>query len=73
MTITIRILAAEDARAAIPDLCETLSDCINGGASLGFMLPFEPKDEVAYWNDIADRVEAGQPLVGHQRTTDSRV
>lgn len=59
MTATIRILSAAEARAAIPDLCETLSDCINGGASLGFMLPFEPKDAVGYWNDIADAVEKG--------------
>jgi GNAT superfamily N-acetyltransferase len=59
MTATIRILSAEDARAAIPDLCETLSDCINGGASLGFMLPFTAQDAAGYWNDIADAVEKG--------------
>ena len=59
MTATIRILTAEEARTAIPDLCETLSDCINGGASLGFMLPYEPKDAVGYWNEIADAVEKG--------------
>lgn len=59
MNITIRILTAEGARAAGPDLCDILSDCINGGASVGFMLPFESKDAVAYWNDIVDQVEAG--------------
>jgi GNAT superfamily N-acetyltransferase len=59
MNITIRILTAEGARAAGPDLCDILSDCINGGASVGFMLPFEPKDAVAYWSDIVDQVEAG--------------
>lgn len=56
---TIRIIDAEEARAAIPDLCEILSDCINGGASVGFMLPYEPKDAVGYWNGIADAVEEG--------------
>lgn len=59
MTTTIRIADAQAARAAIPDLCEILSDGINGGASLGFMLPFEPKDAVAYWQDIAAQVAAG--------------
>ncbi len=59
MTATIRILDAAEARAAIPDLCETLSDCINGGASLGFMLPFEPKDGEVYWGEIAGEVEKG--------------
>lgn len=55
----IRILDAEAARSAIPDLCETLSDCINGGASLGFMLPFSPEDAASYWQEIADAVAAG--------------
>ncbi|MEH6690708.1 MAG: GNAT family N-acetyltransferase [Pseudorhizobium pelagicum] len=59
MTTTIRIADAQAARAAIPDLCEILSDCINGGASLGFMLPFEPKDAAGYWQDIAAQVAAG--------------
>jgi ribosomal protein S18 acetylase RimI-like enzyme len=59
MTATIRILDATGARRAISDLCEVLSDCINGGASLGFMLPFEAKDAVDYWGEIADAVEKG--------------
>ncbi|MGF9565334.1 GNAT family N-acetyltransferase [Neorhizobium sp. JUb45] len=55
----IHILDADAARAAIADLCEILSDCINGGASVGFMLPFSPNDAVAYWHEIADAVAAG--------------
>ncbi|WJR68454.1 GNAT family N-acetyltransferase [Neorhizobium sp. CSC1952] len=56
---TIRIIDADEARAVLPDLCEILSDCINGGASVGFMLPFGPKDAEAYWREIAAAVEAG--------------
>ncbi|HEX5933849.1 MAG TPA: GNAT family N-acetyltransferase [Pseudorhizobium sp.] len=59
VTPIVRIADAETARASIPDLCEVLSDCINGGASLGFMLPFGPPDAVAYWQDVAEGVEAG--------------
>lgn len=59
MTVTIRILNAGETRAAIADLSETLSDCVNGGASLGFMLPFGPEDAVGYWQEIADAVEKG--------------
>lgn len=58
-TANIRILSADEVRAASADLCETLSDCINGGASLGFMLPFGPKDAEGYWHEIADAVDAG--------------
>ncbi|WP_312406718.1 GNAT family N-acetyltransferase [Rhizobium sp.] len=64
MTATIRILDATAARAAIPDLCEVLSDCINGGASLGFMLPFQPQDGEGYWSDIATEVETGGIILG---------
>ncbi|HEV7416759.1 MAG TPA: GNAT family N-acetyltransferase, partial [Tianweitania sediminis] len=49
MTPLIRIADANAAREAVPDLCEVLSDCINGGASLGFMLPFSPPDAAVYW------------------------
>jgi GNAT superfamily N-acetyltransferase len=59
MTASIRILDATSARAAADDLCEVLADCIKGGASLGFMLPFEPTDAAGYWRDIATEVEKG--------------
>ncbi|CAD7051305.1 N-acetyltransferase [Pseudorhizobium endolithicum] len=59
MTAAIRIADAETAMAAIPDLCEVLSDCINGGASLGFMLPFKPEDSADYWRGIAEQVGSG--------------
>jgi GNAT superfamily N-acetyltransferase len=59
VTLSIRILTATEAHAAVPDLCEVLSDCINGGASLGFMLPYAPADAGAYWHDIAGEVEKG--------------
>lgn len=55
----IRILDADAARAAVPQLCDVLSDCINGGASVGFMLPFSPEDAAVYWHEIADAVAAG--------------
>jgi GNAT superfamily N-acetyltransferase len=60
---TIRILTADQARAAIPDLCETLSDGVNDGASLGFMQPYGPADAVSYWQEIADSVEAGSIIL----------
>jgi GNAT superfamily N-acetyltransferase len=63
MAATIRIVDAEQTRSAIPALCEILSDCINGGASLGFMLPFEPEDATDYWKGIADAVETGSIIL----------
>jgi GNAT superfamily N-acetyltransferase len=63
MAVNIRIVDAEQARNAIPALSDILSDCINGGASLGFMLPFGPEDATGYWNDIAVAVETGSIIL----------
>ena len=60
---TIHIADADAARAAIPALCEVLADCINGGASLGFMLPFTPEDATGYWGQVAEEVEVGRTIL----------
>lgn len=53
---TIRLLSAAETHAAIPDLCEVLADCVNGGASVGFMQPYSPADAEAYWRGVAEAV-----------------
>ncbi|MGE8102266.1 N-acetyltransferase family protein [Allorhizobium sp. NPDC080224] len=62
-TTEIRLLSKSDALAALPDLCETLADCIEGGASLGFMSPFSPKDGEAFWQGVAEAVGRGEVLL----------
>ncbi|MUO80424.1 GNAT family N-acetyltransferase [Agrobacterium vitis] len=59
----IRLLNASDAREAIPDLCEILCDCVNGGASVGFMLPFDPETARPFWEGVANAIEAGDSLL----------
>lgn len=59
----IKILDATETRAALPALAEILSDCVNGGASVSFMLPFSPDDAVPYWSRVASEVEAGSTLL----------
>ncbi|MGV2126991.1 N-acetyltransferase family protein [Agrobacterium vitis] len=59
----VRLLNASDAREAIPDLCEILSDCVNGGASVGFMLPFDLETARPFWEGVANAVEAGDILL----------
>lgn len=60
---TIRLLSAPEARAAIADLCDVLADCVNGGASVGFMQPYGPADAELYWQSVADSVETGATLL----------
>ncbi|GAK70467.1 putative acetyltransferase [Agrobacterium rubi TR3 = NBRC 13261] len=58
----IRMLTGEETLAALPDLCEVLSDCVNDGASVGFMLPFAPADATAFWQNVAKTVESGHTI-----------
>jgi GNAT superfamily N-acetyltransferase len=60
---TIRLLDATQARAAIPDLCDILIDCVNGGASVGFMQPYGVADAEPYWQSIAENVATGATLL----------
>lgn len=59
----IRILDTDAAAAAVADLCEVLSDGVNDGASLGFMLPFSPGDATGYWRDVVDAVADGSVIL----------
>ena len=61
--VTIRILTAAEAEAGIPDLAVVLADCVEGGASLGFMQPYSPSDAEPYWRDIARSVATGGILL----------
>ena len=56
----IRTLTKQETLDALPELCEILSDCVNGGASVGFMLPFSPADAETYWRGMADAVDRGE-------------
>jgi GNAT superfamily N-acetyltransferase len=58
MTI-IRVLDADQAKEAIPALCDILCDCVEGGASVGFMLPFDVSAAKAFWSGVVAAVEVG--------------
>ncbi len=60
--VTIRILNSAETMNALPDLCEVLSDCVNDGASVGFMLPFTPFDAERFWQDVAAAIESGDVI-----------
>lgn len=62
-TTDIRLLSQADAIAALPALSETLADCVEGGASLGYMSPFRPDDGQAFWRGVADAVGRGEVLL----------
>ncbi|MTD14972.1 GNAT family N-acetyltransferase [Nakamurella sp. YIM 132087] len=47
----------------IRDLADVLVDCVEGGASVSFLLPITREKAIAFWTKVADDVHAGRRLV----------
>jgi GNAT superfamily N-acetyltransferase len=56
----VRRLTPEEARARCGELSEILLDCVEGGASVGFMAPLARETSDAFWRRVADGVAAGE-------------
>lgn len=54
--MTVRRIGANEAAARIEVLADVLIDCVEGGASVGFMLPLAREKAVAFWRGVADGV-----------------
>ncbi|WP_416796537.1 GNAT family N-acetyltransferase [Ciceribacter azotifigens] len=63
MPALIRLLNKEEALTCLPDLCDVLCDCVDGGASIGFMSPLAPADAAAYWQGVAAAVGRNEALL----------
>jgi ribosomal protein S18 acetylase RimI-like enzyme len=53
-----RLDRVDDAQLAA--LAAVLIDCVEGGASVSFMLPLTPERALAFWRRVADGVHAGE-------------
>jgi GNAT superfamily N-acetyltransferase len=49
-----------DAEAWLRELAEVLVDCVQGGASVSFMLPFEQADGLRFWQGLLPAMAAGR-------------
>jgi ribosomal protein S18 acetylase RimI-like enzyme len=63
MTQPIEPLAVPPSAADLADLAALLRDVVEGGASIGFMLPLAEEDVAAFWSGVATGVAGGQRLV----------
>jgi GNAT superfamily N-acetyltransferase len=61
-TVRIRKLQAFDARE-IGGLCDVLIDCVEGGASVSFMLPMTRAKADAFWHKVAASASRGERIV----------
>jgi GNAT superfamily N-acetyltransferase len=62
-TVTIRSLSPQEAAAQIGALSRVLIDCVEGGASVSFMLPMTQEKADAFWTGVAEGVAAGDRVV----------
>ncbi|WP_457420396.1 N-acetyltransferase family protein [Roseateles sp. P5_E7] len=58
--VVIRELDGAEALARVAELAEVLRDCVEGGASVGFMLPLTEGRPEAFWRKVAASVAAGE-------------
>jgi len=60
--IQVRRLHACDERA-ISELAEVLISCVEGGASVSFMLPLSREKAAAYWRSVVESAARGERVV----------
>ncbi|CAG1018849.1 partial acetyltransferase, partial [Burkholderiaceae bacterium] len=54
--VTVRRVGANEAAACVEALAEVLIDCVEGGASVSFMLPLAREKAEAFWRGVAEGV-----------------
>jgi GNAT superfamily N-acetyltransferase len=61
--ITVRRIGAGEAAACIEPLADVLIDCVEGGASVSFMLPLPRAKALAFWRGVVGGVERGERVL----------
>jgi GNAT superfamily N-acetyltransferase len=62
-TLTVCRLTAPEATERIAELSAVLIDCVEGGASVSFMLPITREKADAFWRDVAHGVASGDRIL----------
>ena len=58
--VTVRRLGADETRERIAQLADVLLDCVEGGASVSFMLPMARETAMRFWQGVFDAVARGE-------------
>lgn len=61
--ITVRRVGAGEAAACIEALADVLIDCVEGGASVSFMLPLPREKALQFWRGVADGVARAERVL----------
>lgn len=58
--VVLRRLDPDEAAASVPALAALLVDCVEGGASVGFMAPLTVERATRFWRSVAEGVRRGE-------------
>jgi len=61
--IAIEVLDAQAAKNAVPQLADVLADCVNGGASVNFMLPYSSVDAAKFFHKVISSITRGETIL----------
>jgi GNAT superfamily N-acetyltransferase len=61
--VTVQRVEPGQAAALIAPLAELLIDCVEGGASVSFMLPLSREKARTFWQGVADGVARGERIL----------
>ncbi|SMH55662.1 GNAT family N-acetyltransferase [Azospirillum agricola] len=62
-SLSIRSLGAEEAVRRNAELAALLIDCVEGGASVGFLLPVDRERAGTFWRTVAEGLAAGRRIL----------
>jgi ribosomal protein S18 acetylase RimI-like enzyme len=62
-SVRIRRIPPAEAHDLLEPLAELLIDCVEGGASVGFMWPLPRERALGFWRGVADAVAAGRRVL----------
>ncbi|MGK9175323.1 GNAT family N-acetyltransferase [Yokenella regensburgei] len=60
---SLQSLTADEITSCINELSLVLENCVQGGASVSFMLPFDRATSIAFWQNVALSVSRGERVV----------
>lgn len=63
MTAEVARLDGEAARGHVAGLGDVLADCVEGGASVGFMASLSAEEARAYYETVCEEVDAGRRVL----------
>lgn len=61
--VSVRRVSADEAVACVEALADVLIDCVEGGASVSFMLPIAREKALEFWRKVADGVAHGERVL----------